>query len=118
MILLRTAEQQCFAVLAYCFMPDHLHLLVEGTSDSADLRIFIKLAKQLSGRAHVNVHGELLWQEGYHDRVLRASDEARDVARYILHNPVRAGLVARPRDYPFLGSGRWSIDELLQSTGW
>lgn len=46
---LRTATQERFAVLAYCIMPDHAHLLVEGIDDEADLLRFAKLAKQRSG---------------------------------------------------------------------
>jgi len=32
---------------------------------------------------------------------------------YVVANPVRAGLAAHPRDYPFLGSSKYTIDELL-----
>jgi putative transposase len=39
--ILRVAEREGFAVLAYCFMPDHLHLLVEGRRDDANLRRFV-----------------------------------------------------------------------------
>jgi putative transposase len=44
-----TAAKEAFAIRAYCLMPDHIHLLVEGTSDDSDLRRFVKLAKQRSG---------------------------------------------------------------------
>jgi REP element-mobilizing transposase RayT len=46
----RTSGRWKFALLAYCLMPDHAHLLVEGTSDTSDLRLFIKSAKQSSGQ--------------------------------------------------------------------
>ena len=36
--LARTADIEQFTVIAYCFMPDHLHVLVEGTSDSCETR--------------------------------------------------------------------------------
>ena len=42
----RTASTLSFALLAYCLMPDHAHLLVEGMQDGSDLRRFVKLAKQ------------------------------------------------------------------------
>jgi REP element-mobilizing transposase RayT len=42
----RAARECAFAVPAYCFMPDHLDLLVEGKSDASDCRDFIKRAKQ------------------------------------------------------------------------
>ena len=61
-----------------------------------------------------------MWQEGFYDRILRNDEETIVVARYILDNPVRAGLVARFDEYPFSGSSRYSIPELadaIQSQG-
>jgi len=56
-----------------------------------------------------------LWQEGYYEHVLRAEENVRSIARYIVENPVRAGLVAHAIDYPYLGSDRWTVRELLES---
>jgi REP element-mobilizing transposase RayT len=47
----RTAEVNCFDVPAYCFMPDHLHLLAEGIRAKADLRVFVAEAKRLAAHA-------------------------------------------------------------------
>ena len=44
-----------------------------------------------------------LWQRYGYERVLRGTDETFAVAKYILENPVRAGIVRAPRDYPYLG---------------
>ena len=110
----RTRDAECFALFAYCFMPDHLHLLVGGMTETSDLRRFSKLAKQRSGAEYALKHGAALWQEGYHDRVLRDEDDTRAIARYILANPVRAGLVKDPRLYAFSGSDVWTLDELLE----
>ena len=41
-----------------------------------------------------------IWQEGYHDHALRAEEDTQAVARYIIHSPVRAGLVKTVRNYP------------------
>jgi len=109
---LRTATEQRFAILAYCVMPDHVHLLVEGLDDESDLRPFAKLAKQRSGSRHKRKTGERLWQDGYFERVLRDDDSGRDFARYVVNNPVRKGLVASPRDYAYAGSPSWTIEEL------
>lgn len=111
----RVASRRRFAILAYCFMPDHLHLLVEGTDDSSRLTEFARLARQASGFAYKQATGRRLWQDGDYERVLRQSDEARQVAAYILANPSRAGLVRTPAEYPFLGSDVWSLDKLLDS---
>lgn len=48
----RSASEQQFALLAYCFMPDHVHLVVQGASDAADLKAFASKAKQYSWYAY------------------------------------------------------------------
>jgi len=99
-----TARLERFALLAYCFMPDHLHLLVEGLDETSDLRRFAKMSKQRSGAAHALSRKSRLWQEGYWEKVLCIDEDPRPVARYILDNPVRANLARTARDYPFAGS--------------
>jgi putative transposase len=119
--LLRTADEEGFATSAYCFMPDHLHLLVEGKTQHADLRRFARRYKQQSGYSWKQMHGRQLWQRGYYDHVLREDEEAREVARYILHNPVRAGLCTDPLAYELQGSATLEPRDLLASTsvsGW
>ena len=111
----RTSRRWKFALLAYCLMPDHAHLLVEGTSDTSDLRLFIKSAKQSSGQRFAAHLKQSLWQEGFYDRVLRADDDVKSVARYIIENPVRAGLARSPLDYPLCGCDAWSLEELIDS---
>ena len=96
-------------------MPDHVHLLVEGSLETSDCRRFIARAKQASGYAHSCRFGGRLWQRYSFERVLRADEPPRVVARYILANPVRAGLVARVEDYPFVGSPAYGLDALLRS---
>jgi putative transposase len=111
----RTARDEGFAIIAYCLMPDHMHLLVEGTTDGANLRRFVKSSKQRSGAAFALRRGGPLWQEGYYDRVLRADADLKAIARYIIENPVRAQLVPHASEYRFSGSELWSMTELLDS---
>jgi REP element-mobilizing transposase RayT len=40
----------------------------------------------------------LIWQPGFHDHALRHDDDVAEIARYIVANPLRAGLVARLGD--------------------
>ena len=112
--ILRAARQHQFSVIAYCFMPDHLHLLTEGVSDGSDLRAFIKAAKQFSGHHFKQQHHAKLWQRYGYEHALRDDVERALTLRYILDNPVGAGLVKEPADYAFLGSDCYSIAELLQ----
>ena len=109
-----TSQDEQFALLAYCVMPDHAHLLVEGRSEESDFRRFAKLAKQRSGAAYAMRADQPLWQKGYYEHVLREDEDAREIARYIVANPVRAGLVESPDQYPHVGSDTWSIRELME----
>ncbi len=103
------------AIVAYCFMPDHLHLLVEGEAEGSDCLRFSKLAKQLSGYYFKQSFGARLWQRYGYERVLRNDESSLSVARYIVENPVRARLVRDARDYPFVGSGRYSLEAILEA---
>ncbi len=105
-VLRERAGKHGFRVFAYCFMPDHLHLLVEG-SEGSFVPDFVKEFKQLAGYRYRKLRRQDLWQKSYHDHVLRADEDTLDVARYIARNPVRAGLVEAARDYPFTGSFVW-----------
>jgi REP-associated tyrosine transposase len=111
----RTSTLERFAILAYCLMPDHAHLLVEGLSIDCDFKRFAKMAKQRSGGVYARSRHTRLWQDGYYERVLRQEEDAQAFARYIVNNPIRAGLVKTPEDYPFIGSDKWTLAELLES---
>jgi REP-associated tyrosine transposase len=103
------------AVIAYCFMPDHLHLLAEGTTENSNLREFVRLFKQQTSFEWKRRENTRLWQRNYHEHVLRADEDTFAVARYILENPVRAGLARSPEEYRFLGSLTLELEDLLQS---
>ena len=99
--LQQAAERHGFQVLAYCFMPTHLHLLIVGSEDS-HLLPFVKHFKQITS---FDCGGEApqLWQRSFYDRVLRVEEDLEDVARYIWGNPVRAGLVDDWEKFPLSG---------------
>ena len=113
--LLRTSDAQHFSVIAYCLMPDHIHVLAEGTEPAADFRQFVRSFKQQSSFQWKRRTGRPLWQRSYFEHVLRSDEDTVGLARYILENPVRAGLAARPEDYPYLGSMTVSVRDLLYS---
>jgi putative transposase len=111
----RAATERDFAVIAYCFMPDHLHLLAHGESESADCRRFITLAKQYSGYYFSKEIGGKLWQRYGYERTLRNDEATLTVARYIVENPIRAKLVNAVEEYPFVGSMVCELKDLLAS---
>ncbi|WP_448105851.1 REP-associated tyrosine transposase [Pseudomonas azerbaijanoccidentalis] len=97
----RKAQQEQFAnSLAWVVMPDHFHWLVE--LQSIPLRTLMARTKS---RTTVTLNRELqragsLWQPGFHDRAIRREEDLQAVARYIVANPLRAGLVGKVGDYP------------------
>jgi putative transposase len=113
----RASREHGFAVAAYCFMPDHVHLLVHGQSEAADCNRFITAAKQYSGYYYRRQFPGVLWQRYGYERTLRKDEDTLTVARYILENPVRAKLVGTIKDYPYIGSLVCSLDDLLLSIG-
>jgi putative transposase len=113
--LLQGADDFQFGIPAYCFMPDHVHILAVWESLISDLEAFIGKMKQKTGFEFKKARRAPLWQDGYYDRILRDEEETIVVARYILANPVRAGLVVDFRNYPFSGSTRYTMAELVDA---
>jgi REP element-mobilizing transposase RayT len=103
----RHAQSQEWAgSLAWVVMPDHFHWLVELQKNT--LPALMLATKSCGGRA-VNAHLKRrgpLWQRGFHDRAIRREEDVQAVARYIVANPIRAGLVRRVHDYP-LWDAKW-----------
>lgn len=112
--ILIAAAKCSFDVIAYCAMPDHAHVVAHGKTDSAELPRFVHKAKQLSGYYGKRVARKPIWQDGYFERVLRETEDVRNVVAYVLRNPVRKQLVDDPRDYPYSGSGLGTLDDLIE----
>ncbi|MFW0759204.1 REP-associated tyrosine transposase [Pseudomonas sp. H11T01] len=97
----KQAQDQGFAdSLAWVVMPDHFHWLVQLQKGS--LGELMCQTKSLSARTVNAAAGRTgsLWQQGYHDHSLRQEESLVRVARYVVANPLRAGLVKRLGDYP------------------
>jgi putative transposase len=98
--LKRADEQNLVKSLAWVVMPDHLHWLIELKQSSLP-----KLMQQIKARSAIAINRSMhkntqVWQRGYHDTVLRSEQDLKNHARYIIANPLRAGLVKRIGDYP------------------
>ena len=105
--MLRTCAETDFAIPAGVFMPDHVHLIVQGLSEAANFIRCMTRMRQLTASSFRRQFHERLWQRGYHDRVLRNTDEAPLKIAYMADNPVRAGLALTSGEYPHL----WTPDK-------
>jgi putative transposase len=111
---LRASTETNVVAVAHCYMPDHVHQLVRGESADADAKQYIARGKQYSGYYFKKAFGVKLWErDGFH-RVLLADEQPVIVARYIMANPVRAGLVAQAQNYPHTGSEVYSFEQLVE----
>jgi len=97
----QTAEGEALVgSLAWVVMPDHFHWLIELREKSLS-----EVTARTKSRINCSVNKALgrtggIWQRGFHDRAIRREEDLKAVARYIILNPVRAGLVKRVGDYP------------------
>lgn len=103
-LMMGRAESSCFAIQAYCFMPDHLHILTNGTHDDSNLLRFVGGFKQRCAYAFKQQTGHRLWQKKYYDHIVRSDERWESVACYIWMNPVRKKLCKRPEDWTRSGS--------------
>jgi REP element-mobilizing transposase RayT len=113
----RSAEENSIVVPVFCFMPDHIHLVARGQSAEADLWKFMFAFKQYSGwwlRCHEKGYH---WHKDFFDHLVRGKRDLRNQVRYVVQNPVKGGLVADWREYPYTGAIGVSLKETLEEVG-
>ena len=93
-----------YDLYGYCLMPDHLHVLLSPATSGIPVARWLQQFKSFSTNLYWRHGGSSkLWQRSAYDHVCRESETAEKVLRYIVENPVRAGLVADWGDWPWTG---------------
>jgi putative transposase len=110
---LRVARKEGFSILAYCFMPDHVHIIVEGIRADSDGKKFISTAKQCAAHQYADKFKQRLWQPFGYEHVMRDDEDVPAKIRYVLENPVRARLAKTVLEYPFVGSQVYDLRTLI-----
>lgn len=100
-LLARVVRLDGFVVHAYCLMTNHVHLLVE--TPNANLahgmqRLLSHYAREHNARVARSGH---LFERRYFDRLVETEEHLLSTSRYIVRNPVEAGLCAQPADWPW-----------------
>jgi len=103
-VLREQSVRFAFEVNAYCFMPDHCHLLLAGKTAQANLSDMIRGFKGCSAKSLRQFGIFDTWQKGFYEHILRSGEDCASVMAYIFENPVRAGLVKDNYAWPFSGS--------------
>jgi putative transposase len=100
-------------VYGYCLMPDHCHLVISA-SPSCDVIAFVSRLKSLTQRAAWTLgYPGAIWRRRSWDRFLRADDRVVQTVNYVLHNPVRRGLVASAAAYAYSGRSSGSCSPTI-----
>ena len=101
------ADRYGWLVGRFTIMPDHLHVFCApgGGREATSLATFVGGLKQWSAKRIAKMLGveAPIWQAEFFDHLLRSRESYADKWRYVVENPVRAGLVETSRDWPFAG---------------
>lgn len=101
---------KCEAII-YLFMPDHAHLILEGKYDDSDVIKSVESFKQNTGFWFGQNMNHSRWQKDYYDHIIRNCEDLKFQIKYILNNPVRAGIVVDWKEYKYRGSTIYNIDD-------
>jgi REP element-mobilizing transposase RayT len=88
-------------LFAWVLMPDHWHGLLQlGNEPLA--RVINRFKANVTRALHASrATNQRVWDRSFHDHALRADEDVRQAARYIVANPIRAGLAKSALDYPY-----------------
>ena len=113
-ILKEEAEKERVQIWIYTFMPDHIHLVLEGNTQKSDLWTMMKYFKQRTGWEFKKLNTGIRWHKDYYGRIIRKTEDIIKQIRYVANNPVRKGIVNDWREYKWTGSVNFDIDELIK----
>ena len=111
--ILRTVKElHPFKVLAYVFLPEHFHILIQPTGESNFSQImhslkpnFTKQVKRLTGKTESE--SLKFWQKRFWDHVIRDEHDLENHLHYIHFNPLKHGLIADPRNWADSSYREW-----------
>ena len=107
------AESGGVEVYVWCVMPDHVHVVVRPAG--TDVVAWVGGVKgRVAARAR-SLGVRSLWQRSFHDRVLWREEDLVPAVRYVLNNPVRAGLVGSWKEWVHSGSLVWDLSAWPES---
>lgn len=117
--LVEAAGRFGLAIHAYVWMTNHIHLLATPTNTDSISKTF-----QSAGRKYVQYfnytyrRSGTLWEGRYRATVVDSERYMLSLMRYIELNPVRAGMVGHPRDYPWSSHRRYAYGQIGPNLNW
>lgn len=92
-----------YKLICYCIMPNHVHLVFELLQQNKGISKIMQSIKRISARESNKILGRegKFWQDESFDRLIRHEKELYFTIRYVLLNPVHAGLCENWQDWKF-----------------
>ena len=108
--LIRMRQLVPVSICGYCFMPDHVHMILfpqeQTTISDAIMRFKVAASRRIRP-----LRGEAFWQARFYDRALRTRGEYDEALDYIHMNPVRQGLSEVASQWSW-SSARWFCERI------
>jgi putative transposase len=101
-VAVTSSRWQC---LAYCLMPTHYHVLVETPDPNLSEGMHFLNTKYATGFNAAHEHVGHVFQKRFHSELITRDEHLLEALRYIVLNPVRAGLVGRPETWDWSSYG-------------
>jgi putative transposase len=108
-LIIKTAQEKDINLYAYCIMTDHIHILIASSMDCS-ITDYVRLIKGRFTKYCRDAGLDIDFQRSFYDHLLRKEEDIEEVARYIIGNPVRAGIGSKFGEYPFAGSMVFKIN--------
>ncbi len=93
------ASRGDFVLYGYVIMSNHIHLILQPSSELALSAIVRDFKKWTSRRNQAKAAGSSLWERRYDDNAIRSRREMGTILEYVHQNPVRAGMIGQAEDY-------------------
>lgn len=90
---------------SWVIMPNHVHLLLTPHAKASRLLNSLKSATAKRANLELRRTGQPFWQDESYDHLVRDDAEFGRIRKYIENNPVVAGLVGTPEQYPWSSKG-------------
>jgi REP element-mobilizing transposase RayT len=102
---IRFRDEKVYDLISYCIMPNHVHLVCTPLLKEQDIYLglteILHSLKRHTAREANKILGKTgtFWQDESYDHVIRDDAELERIIKYVLHNPVKAGLVKEQAEW-------------------
>jgi putative transposase len=102
---------------AWVVMPNHVHVVLKPHEKLPEILRWVKTATAVRANSIAGRKGRPFWQREYFDRWIRTDKELASVIAYVEANPVKAGFVISPGDWPWSSAAKPTGGKTAGATG-